>query len=118
MRDTIADGDDNWIRNLRVALWAEHLGCTEEYGRVALLDPAACLTLFDRKFTTGNRFTPVDAQPYSVDLELSTEFIDTTTALGGLAMIGTLAAGIGAAIAGSQADAIFDTIVDPGSQVE
>lgn len=118
MRDTIADGDDNWIRNLRVALWAEHLGFTEEFGRVALLDPVACLTLFDRKFTTGNRFTPVDAQPYSVDLELSTEFIDTTTTLGGLAMIGTLAAGIGAAIAGSQADAIFDTIVDPGSQVE
>lgn len=118
MRDTIADGADNWIRNLRLALWSEHLGVTEEYGRVALLDPAACLPLFDRKFTTGNRFTPVDAQPYSVDLELSTEFVDTTTALGGLAMIGTLAAGIGAAIAGSQSDAIFDTIVDPGSQVE
>lgn len=118
MRETIADGGDNWIRNLRVALWAEHLGVTEEYGRVALLDPAACLPLFDRKFTTGNRFTPVDAQPYSVDLQLATEFVDTTSALGGLAMIGTLAAGIGAAIAGSQSDAIFDTIVDPGSQVE
>jgi len=118
MRETIADGSDNWIRNLRVALWAEHLGVTEEYGRIALLDPAACLPLFDRKFITGNRFTPVDAQPYSVDLELATEFVDTTTALGGLAMIGTLAAGIGAAIAGSQSDAIFDTIVDPGSQVE
>lgn len=117
VRDTIADGD-NWIRNLRVALWAEHLGVTEEYGKIALLDPAACLPLFDRKFTTGNRFTSVDAQPYSVDLQLAAEFTDTTTALGGLAMIGTFAAGIGAAIAGSQSDAIFDTIVDPGSQVE
>lgn len=118
MRETIADGGDNWIRNLRVALWAEHLGVTEEYGRIALLDPVACLPLFDRKFTTGNRFTPVDAQPYSVDLQLATEFTDTTSALGGLAMIGKLAAGIGVAIAGSQSDAIFDTIVDPGSQVE
>lgn len=118
MRETIADGGDNWIRNLRVTLWAEHLGVTEEYGRIALLDPAACLPLFDRKFTTGNRFTPLDAQPYSVDFELAAEFTETTSALGGLAMIGKLAAGIGVAIGGSQSGAIFDTIVDPGSQVE
>ncbi len=33
-------------------------------------------------------------------------------------MIGTLTAATAAAIVGTQADAIFDTIVDPGSQVE
>ncbi|MEO6443969.1 MAG: phospholipase D-like domain-containing protein [Gemmatimonadaceae bacterium] len=118
MRDTIADGDDNWIRNLRVDLWAEHLGVTEAYGRVALRDPVASLPLFDRKFTTGNRFPPVDAQPYSTDFALATEFIDTTSAIGGVAMIGTLVAGIGTMLAGSDSDAIFDTVVDPGSQVE
>lgn len=117
MRETIADGDDNWIRDLRVALWAEHLGVTEDYGRVALLDPAACLPLFDRNFTTGNRFTSVDAQPYSADFELATEFIDTTGAIGGVTMIAKLVGAIGAAIVGSESDAIFDTIVDPGSQV-
>ncbi len=118
MREAVADGEDNWIRDLRVELWAEHLGVTEEYGRVALRDPVACLPLFDRKFTTGNRFTPVDAQPYSTDFELATEFVDTTKAIGGVAMIATFVAGIGAMLAGTESDAIFDTVVDPGSQVE
>ena len=118
MRETVADGDDNWIRALRVALWTEHLGLTPDFGRVALVDPVTCLPLFDRKFTTGSRFTPFDAQPYTVDLELATEFIDTTGTLGGLLMIGKLAAAMGAAIAGSQTDQIFDSLVDPGSQVE
>jgi phosphatidylserine/phosphatidylglycerophosphate/cardiolipin synthase-like enzyme len=117
LRETLADGADNWIRNLRIALWSEHLGVTEEYGRVALFDPVACLPLFDRKFTTGNRFTPFTAQPYSVDLDLQTEFVESTGTFGGVAMIATLTAAMGAAIAGTQADEIFDTIIDPGSRV-
>ena len=118
MREMVANGDDNWIRALRIALWSEHLGVTEDYGKVALVDPVACLPLFDRKFTTGSRFTPFEAQPYTVALDLATEFVDTTSALGGLTMIGTLAAAMGAAMAGSQTDEIFDTLIDPGSQVE
>jgi phosphatidylserine/phosphatidylglycerophosphate/cardiolipin synthase-like enzyme len=118
LRETVADGPDNWIRALRVALWSEHLGVTEDYGRAALADPVLCLPLFSRKFTTGSRFTPFDAQPYSTEFELHTEFVDTTSRFGGLAMIRTLTAATAAAIVGTQADAIFDTIVDPGSQVE
>ncbi|HSM06183.1 MAG TPA: phospholipase D-like domain-containing protein, partial [Longimicrobiales bacterium] len=118
LRETVAEGDDNWIRELRLALWAEHLGVSDAYGRVALLDPAVCLPLFARKFTTGNRFVPFEAQPYGVDLELATEFVDSTGTFGGIEMIATLAAGIGAAIAGAESDVIFDTFVDPGSQVE
>lgn len=118
LRETVADGADNWIRDLRVTLWAEHLGVTEEYGRVALLDPAACLPLFDRQFTTGNRFTPFSAQPYSTELGLQAEFIESTSTFGGVAMIAKLTASMGAVIAGTQADVIFDTIVDPGSRVE
>ncbi|MGV3708054.1 MAG: hypothetical protein ACO1Q7_04375 [Gemmatimonas sp.] len=117
LRETVADGDDNWIRNLRIKLWSEHLGVTEEYGRVALRDPALCQSLFDRKFTTGNRFTPFDAQPYATDLAMATEFIESTSAIGGIAMIGQIAAGLGAMIAGTQSEVIFDSIVDPGSQV-
>ena len=117
LRETLAEGDDNWIRDLRLALWAEHLGVTEAYGSVALLDPVACLPLFDRKFTTGNRFTPFGAQPYTTDLELQTEFTDTTGTLGGIKMIAELTAAMAVMIAGAEADAIFDTIIDPGSQV-
>jgi phosphatidylserine/phosphatidylglycerophosphate/cardiolipin synthase-like enzyme len=117
LRETLAEGDDNWIRDLRLALWSEHLGVTEAYGSVALLDPVACLPLFDRKFTTGNRFTPFGAQPYTTELELQTEFIDTASTFGGIEMIAKLTAAMAVVIAGTQADAIFDTIVDPGSQV-
>jgi phosphatidylserine/phosphatidylglycerophosphate/cardiolipin synthase-like enzyme len=118
IRETIADGDDNWIRDLRIRLWSEHLGVTEEYGRVALVDPASCLRLFDRKFKTGNRFTSFDAQPYKTQLDLSAQFDDTSGTLAGLAVMSNVIATMGASIAGFEADHIFDTIADPGSQVE
>jgi phosphatidylserine/phosphatidylglycerophosphate/cardiolipin synthase-like enzyme len=117
LRETVADGD-NWIRNLRLGLWAEHLGVTPEYARTALLDPAAGLGLFDRKFTVGNRFTTFAAQPYATDLALANEFVDTTSKFGGVLMVAKFAAGIAAAIAGAESDAIFDTVVDPSSELE
>jgi len=117
MREAVADGD-NWIRDLRIALWAEHLGLTPEYAAVALRDPAAAIALFDRKFTVGSRFTTFDAQPYATDLSLATEFVDTTSTMGGVAMVGTFVGAVGAAIAGLEAEHIFDTFVDPSSGLE
>jgi phosphatidylserine/phosphatidylglycerophosphate/cardiolipin synthase-like enzyme len=117
MREEVADGD-NWIRDLRIALWAEHMGLMPEYAAVALRDPAAAVALFDRKFTVGNRFTTFDAQSYATDLSLQAEFNDRTSAMGGVGMVATFAGAIGAAIAGSEADQIFDTFVDPSSGLE
>ena len=118
LRETIADGEDNWIRNLRLELWSEHLGVTPEYGRVALLDPVACLPLFDRKFITGNRFTPFDAQAYAVDHDLAAEFNETSGKWAGVVLIAKVWAAMGLALAGNEADHIFDTLIDPSSQVE
>ena len=117
LREQVIDGD-NWIRKMRIDLWAEHLGVTPEYARTALVDPAAGLALFDRKFTVGNRFTTFDAQPYATDLSLATEFVDTTSSLGGVAVVGAFVGGLVAAIAGMESDAIFDTFVDPSSGLE
>lgn len=117
LRESVTDGE-NWIRELRVALWAEHLGVPPEYAAVALRDLAAGLALFSRKFTVGSRFTPFDAQPYATDLSLATEFTDSTSALGGGVMVGKFAGAIGAAIAGLEAEHIFDTFVDPSSGLE
>lgn len=117
LRENVSDGD-NWLRDLRVALWAEHLGVPDAYARAALRDPAAGLALFDRKFTVGNRFTAFDAQPYATDLSLATEFTESTSTFGGIGLIGTFAAAMGAALVGSESDAIFDTVVDPSSFVD
>lgn len=117
LRESVTDGD-NWIRDLRVALWAEHLGLTPEYASVALRDPAAGLALFDRKFTVGSRFTNFDAQPYADDLSLATSFTESTSTLGGVATVGTFVGAIGPAIAGSEAENIFATFVDPSSMLE
>jgi hypothetical protein len=38
--------------------------------------------------------------------------------MGGVGMVATFAGAIGAAIAGSEADQIFDTFVDPSSGLE
>ena len=118
LRELVAGSDDNWIRDLRVDLWAEHLGLTPEYAHAALRDPATALSLFDRKFTVGNRFTAFEAQPYATDLSLATEFIDTTSGLGGVGVVGTFVGGIAAAMAGLESGPIFDTFIDPSSGLE
>lgn len=117
LRENVSDGN-NWIRDLRIALWAEHLGVPDAYATAALRDPAAGIALFDRKFTVGSRFTTFDAQPYATDLSLATEFTESTSAMGGIGLIGTFTAAMGAALVGSEADAIFDTVVDPSSFVD
>ena len=117
MREQVVDGD-NWIRELRIALWAEHLGLAPEYAAVALRDPAAGLALFDRKFTVGSRFTPFEAQPYATELALSAEFTDKTSALTSLLWDATFIAAIGVEIAGAQSDDLFATFIDPSSRLE
>lgn len=117
LREHVTDGD-NWIRTLRIDLWAEHLGVTPEYARTALVDPAAGLALFDRTFTVGNRFTTFDAQPYATDLSLAAEFVDSTSTLGGVTVVAKFVGGLAAAIAGMESDSIFDTFVDPSSELE
>lgn len=114
MRERVADGD-NWIRDLRIALWAEHLGLTPEFADVALRDPGAALPLFDRSFVAGCRFTPFAAQPYATMGALATEFNDRTTTLPGIAVILTFWAALGELFAGAEADHLFDTFIDPSS---
>jgi phosphatidylserine/phosphatidylglycerophosphate/cardiolipin synthase-like enzyme len=117
MREQLAEGD-NWIRDLRIALWAEHLGLAPQYAAVALRNPAAGLALFDRKFTVGSRFTTFDAQPYATAFALSAEFTDRTSALTSLIFDATFIAALGAEIVGLQSDALFDTFIDPSSWLE
>ncbi len=118
LRETVADGADNWIRGLRLALWAEHLGVAPEYARTALRDPAAGLALFDRAFTVGNRFSAFDAQPYTTEFTLAAEITESTSPFYKVVAAATVAAGAAEAVAGANSDAVFDTVVDPSSFLE
>lgn len=117
LRDQVTEGD-NWIRDLRLDLWAEHLGVPPEYARTALLDPAASLALIDRKFTIGNRFTTFDAQPTENGATMSLEFIESTSTLGGVVAVAKFIGGMAAVMAGADSDAVFNTIIDPSSELE
>lgn len=117
MREQVTGGD-NWIRDLRIALWAEHLGLAPQYAAVALRDPAVGLALFDRRFTVGSRFTTFDAQPYATEFTLSAELNDRTTTLKGLLFIAEYIAALSTTIAGADSDDLFDTFVDPSSWLE
>lgn len=117
LREEVTEGA-NWIRDLRLDLWAEHLGVTPDFAHTALVDPAVGLELFDRKFTVGNRFTTFDAQPYATDLTLAAEFTESASGFDFVPLVGKFALGIGAAIVGEQSDEIFNTLIDPSSQLE
>jgi len=116
LREDLTHGD-NWIRDLRTRLWSELAGVSEDYGAVAFADPSRNFGIFDRKFVTGNRFAPFAAQPYANEFAVQADFTASTSALSGLLFIGKLAAGMGLMVAGTQSDAIFDSFIDPSSEV-
>lgn len=114
LRESLTHGD-NWIRELRVRLWAEALGTTEEYARVAFANPCARLDLWDRKFTTGSRFAPFEAQPFTNELEFHAALTSNSSVLEILLFSGEALAGVADAIVGANATTVFDTFVDPSS---
>lgn len=114
LRESLTHGD-NWIRDLRVRLWAEALGTTEEYARVAFVNPTARLELWDRKFTTGSRFTPFEAQPFTNELELHAALASDSSVLDIILFSAEALGGVADAIVGANATTVFDTVVDPSS---
>lgn len=106
---------DNWIRELRTRLWAEALGVSDAYARVAFANPGAHMELWDRKFILGNRFSPFEAQPIYNELELKTALSTKSNVLDILQFSALTLGGVADAIAGADADILFDTIVDPSS---
>ncbi len=116
LREELTHGE-NWIRTFRTRLWSELAGVPEEYGAVAFADPTRNLNLFERKFLTGNRFSPFAAQPYSAAFEVQTDFTGSTSALAGVGFILKAAAGMGQIIAGTESEDLFDTFIDPSSEV-
>ena len=116
LRESLTHGD-NWIRELRTRLWAEALGTTEEYARVAFANPCARLELWDRKFTTGSRFTPFEAQLLVDELELQTALTSKSSVLEVIGFSATMLAGVAQVVVGANAATVFDTLVDPSSWV-
>ncbi len=115
LREDLTHGE-NWIRTLRTRLWSELTDVSDEFGAVAFADPSRNLDLFDRKFLTGNRFSPFSAQPYTVAMEIETDFTGGS-ALTGVGFILKAAASIGQIIAGTSSEALFDSFIDPSSEV-
>jgi len=116
LRESLTHGD-NWIRELRTRLWAEALGTTEAYARVAFANPCARLELWDRKFTTGSRFTPFEAQALTNEFELRTALTSNSSVLDVIGFSATMLAGVADVIVGANAAILFDTVVDPSSWV-
>jgi phosphatidylserine/phosphatidylglycerophosphate/cardiolipin synthase-like enzyme len=116
LREALTHGD-NWIRELRIRLWAEALGTTEEYARVAFADPCARLELWDRRFTTGSRFTPFDAQVLANELELRTAITSNSNALDWIGFSALVLGGAADVVVGANAATLFDAVVDPSSGV-
>ena len=77
---------DNPPRDLRRALWAEHLGLPDAMGRALLSDPIAAFDLFRRPAFSGNRFRPFSAIDVAAYLSIPT----TDGALGQLLRIALL----------------------------
>ena len=117
IREALTHGD-NWIQDLRKQLWSEVLGVPEAYGMAAFDDPVANLQLFDRKFVTGSRFSPFLAQPFRTEFDIQAAFTASTSKLGGVGFIGKVGLALLEAAVGTNADAIFDAIIDPSSRVD
>ena len=116
LREDLSHGD-NWIRTLRTRLWSELAGVSESFGATAFADPTRNLDVFDRKFVSGNRFSPFAAQPYRTEFEVQADFTSSSSTLGGLGFILKAAAGMGQIVAGADSEALFDSFIDPSSEV-
>jgi phosphatidylserine/phosphatidylglycerophosphate/cardiolipin synthase-like enzyme len=64
---------ENPASNLRIALWAEHLGIPPEMGRSLLADPVAAFELFRRPTLIGNRVSGFDALGITPELGFPAE---------------------------------------------
>lgn len=117
LREELYHGD-NWIRRLRTRLWSELAGVSEEYGNVAFVDPASHVKLFDRKFNKGNRFSPFEAQPYNTEFEIKADLDENASALSAALFVFKLWGSFAQMIAGSESETLFDSIIDPSSEVE
>lgn len=116
LRSELTHGD-NWIKTLRMRLWAEALGVTEEFATVAFDAPDRHLGLFDRRFLVGSRFTPFAAQPFTTEVDLRTQVLASASTLDVLSFGAHLLAAEAVTLAGLDADILFDAIVDPSSHV-
>ncbi|MEM9549683.1 MAG: phospholipase D-like domain-containing protein [Pseudomonadota bacterium] len=116
MPEGLTNGD-NWIRDLRIRLWAEMTGVEENYAFAAFADPSRNTDLFDRNFVVGNRFSPFAAQPFATDLDLQITFTQDTGALTGLIEVIKVGLGTLAVVGGLDSQKLFDAIIDPSSQV-
>ncbi|MDP5218555.1 phospholipase D-like domain-containing protein [Ruegeria sp. 2205SS24-7] len=116
LREDLAHGN-NWIRELRTRLWSELAGVSESFGATAFADPSRNLDLFDRKFMVGNRFSPFAAQPYRSEFDVQADFTASSSKLAGLGFILKAATGMGQVIAGTNSEPLFDSFIDPSSEV-
>jgi hypothetical protein len=64
---------ENPARNLRIALWAEHLGIPPAMGPSLLADPVAAFELFRRPTLIGNRVSGFDALGITPELGFPAE---------------------------------------------
>jgi hypothetical protein len=115
LREGLSHGD-NWIRDLRVRLWAEMTGVEEDYAAAAFADPSRNLDLFDRKSTGGNRFVPFAATPFETLFDLQVAFTAGTDTGGGVSFIAEVGLGLGSIAVGVESERLFDSFIDPSSQ--
>jgi phosphatidylserine/phosphatidylglycerophosphate/cardiolipin synthase-like enzyme len=93
---------------LRQRLWAEMMDLPAAMAASLLSDPIAAAKLFGRSPFAGNRFTPLDAQPY----HLMASFTSSDTWVSN----GLQALGFG--IIAANIPALFAQVVDPSSRTE
>lgn len=100
---------NNPVRALRKKLWAEMLDLPLRVADPLLDDPVASAALFDRSYFFGNRFVRFNAFPYHVMIG---------NFAGGDGLVNSLLGYAGFAVVASSQEALFDTIVDPSSDLD
>lgn len=96
---------DNPARQLRTALWAEHLGLPPAMGAALVEDPIAAFALFSRTRYQGNRFAKFE--------DLDPEFDLPLVASGGWM---SRVIGVGKALQIIAYESIWNTVSDPTSR--